>query len=131
MLAESGASTEPGRARRMAKADTETVSVETFAHGLNDKQLACRDNGHAWRPSAVEVVREGRSLGGYVRIFKCAQCRTERRQTLDTSGHVVQNGYVYANGYLAGNVEKGFTRDTFRLEAVNRWLDRHNERKAG
>lgn len=110
---------------------TEVVPVETFAHGLSDKQLACRDNGHVWRPSAIEVVREGRSLGGYLRIFKCAQCRTERRQTLDTHGDVVDNRYVYANGYLADHVEKGFGRQTFRLESVNRWLDSHEERKAG
>jgi ABC-type branched-subunit amino acid transport system substrate-binding protein len=109
----------------------EVVPVETFAHGLSDKQLACRDYGHTWRPSAIEVVREGRTLGGYVRIYKCASCRTERRQTLDSHGDVVQNGYVYANGYLADNVQKGFGRQTFRLESVNRWLDTHQERKAG
>jgi hypothetical protein len=109
----------------------ETITVETFAHTLSDKQLACRELGHVWRPWAVEVVREGRSLGGYVRIFKCNQCRTERRQVLDTSGHVVQNGYNYATGYLADHVERGFSRDTFRLEAVTRWLDRHPTSKAG
>lgn len=109
----------------MASDATGKVPVETFAHDLNDKQLACRELGHVWRPAAVEVVREGRSLGGYVRTFRCSQCRTERRQTLDSHGGIVTNGYVYANGYLATKVEGGFTRDVFRLESIHRWLDRH------
>lgn len=109
---------------------TEIVSVETFAHGLSSRALDCRDRGHVWRPRAVEVVREGRSLGGYVRTFVC-QCRTERHQTLDSRGDVVDNRYVYPDGYLAAHVEKGFGRQAFRLESVNRWLESHAERKAG
>lgn len=112
---------------------TNLVPVETFAHGLSEKALACRDRGHVWRPRSVEVVREGRSLGGYVRTFVC-QCRTERHQTIDPRGDVLQNRYVYPDGYLAGNVEKGFGRQTFRLESVNRWLESHpdiSDRKAG
>ena len=106
------------------------VSVETFAAGLSDKQLACRELGHVWVQWAVEVVREGRRVGGYVRTFKCRQCRSERHQEIDSSGHAVRNGYRYADGYLAAHVQRGFTRDTFRLESVTRWLDSH-ERKAG
>jgi len=106
-------------------AETESVPVETFAHDLNDKQLACRELGHVWRPASVEVVREGRSLGGYVRTFRCRQCRTERRQILDSRGGIVTNGYVYATGYLAKHVVGGFSRDVFRLESIHRWLERH------
>jgi hypothetical protein len=109
--------------------ETKVIPADSFAHGLSDKKLACRELGHVWRPSTVEVVREGRSLGGYLRIFKCAQCRTERRQTLDSHGGIVANGYVYPDGYLAAHVEKGFGREVFRLESVHRWLDRNNERQ--
>lgn len=115
-------------ARRAATDEsTDVVPVETFAHGLSEKHLACRTDQHVWRPSAVEVVREGRSLGGYVRIMRCSQCRTERRQVIDTHGDVLSNRYVYPDGYLAANVERGVRRSAFRLEWVTRWLDSHAE----
>jgi hypothetical protein len=115
------------------KDDDGTVTVETFAHGLNEKVLACRTDQHVWRPRAVEVVREGRSLGGFVRVMRCAQCRTERRQVIDTGGTVLSNRYAYAEGYLAANVEVGVSRAAFRVEWVNRWLDSHPDtaREAG
>jgi hypothetical protein len=105
--------------------ETTAIDVETFAHTLNDKQLRCRELGHVWVAWAVEVVREGRRVGGYSRVFKCRQCRSERHQTIDSRGHVVTNGYRYADGYLATMVRQGFTRDVFRLESVTRWLDAH------
>lgn len=109
-----------------------TVPVETFAHGLTDKQLACRELGHTWVQWGVEVIRAGRRVGGYARVMRCRQCRTERHQTLDSSGAVVNNGYRYSDGYLANHVQKGFTRDVFRLESVTRWLDTHaDQQKAG
>lgn len=111
--------------------DARAVPVETFAHALSDKQLACRDNGHVWVQWDVEVVREGRRVGGYLRTFKCRQCRSERQQVLDSTGHAVRNGYKYVDGYLAANVQRGFGRDAFRLESVTRWLDSHQDRKAG
>ena len=84
-----------------------------------------------WVPWTVEVVHSGSGrngrVGGYVRTMKCRQCRSERRQTLDSSGGVVSNGYGYSDGYLATNVEPGFTRAVFRLEAVVRWVEGHGE----
>lgn len=108
----------------------QTVTVDAFAHGLTDKQLACRELGHVWVQWDVEVIREGRRLGGYSRVMRCRQCRSERRQVLDSTGSVVSNGYRYANGYLADKVQRGFTRDVFRLESVARWLDSHQARDA-
>ena len=103
----------------------EPVSPDTFAHGLSDRMLACRELGHVWRPFTVEVIRERRRVGGYLRVMRCSQCKTERHQLLDSFGAVIQNGYHYTAGYLADNVQKGFSRDTFRLESVTRWLDKH------
>lgn len=111
----------------------ETISADTFAHQLGDKVLACRELGHVWRPHAVEIVRSGersKRIGGYLRIMRCSQCRTERQQLLDSRGSVIRNGYHYPDGYLAAHVERGFTRDTFRLESITRWLDRHPTEQA-
>lgn len=114
----------------MTESDGPTVvPVETFAHGLTDKQLSCRELGHTWVQWDVQVIRESRRVGGYERTMRCRQCRTERRQLLDSFGSVVRNGYRYADGYLAANVQKGFTRDTFRLESVTRWLERHEDKE--
>lgn len=101
----------------------ETVSADTFAAGLKATHLACRDFGHGWRPHTVHAID-----GGYLRVFRCRSCRTERHQTLNTRGHVMQNRYVYADGYLAAHVEPGFSRDVFRLEAVLRFLDLDNRK---
>lgn len=109
----------------------EIVTAERFAHSLGDKVLACRELGHTWRPFAVEPVIERRAIRGFVRVMRCSQCRTERHQTLDGRGGIVDNRYRYPDGYLATNVEPGtYDRATFRLEAVTRWMERHETRKA-
>lgn len=101
------------------------VRADVFAHELPDRMLACRELGHVWQPYRVDPVIERRKVRGYERVMKCKQCKTERVQLLDSRGAVMRNGYRYSTGYLADHVEKGFTRDTFRLESVTRWLDRH------
>lgn len=107
----------------------ETIPVERFAAGLNSRLLACRELHHLWVPWTVEVVHAGRGansrIGGYVRVMRCRQCKTERRQILDSRGGIVSNGYRYAEGYLAKNVASGFGRDAFRLEAIVRFVETH------
>lgn len=102
-----------------------TVAPDTFAHELPARMLACRELGHVWVPWSVDVVRERRRIGGYLRIMKCKQCRAERRQVLDSRAHVVSNSYNYPDGYLAKNVQTGVSRDVFRMEAISRWLESH------
>lgn len=108
-----------------------TVNAETFAAELPAKMLACRELGHRWAPRTVQVVwATKKRVGGYERVMRCTSCHTERVQTLDTRGGVVTNAYRYSDGYLANHVERGFTRDTFRLESVNRWLTAHQDAEA-
>jgi hypothetical protein len=107
----------------MAQQSDRPVSVESFAHGLPQRFLRCRELGHVWRPSTVSREPGG---GGFTRKLRCAECRTERQQLLDSRGHVIRNAYHYPDGYLAdGTVERGhYSRDIFRLEAVIRYLDK-------
>jgi hypothetical protein len=108
---------------------TDEITVERFAASLNSKMLACRELHHLWVPWTVEVVHAGQGkrarVGGYVRVMRCRQCKSERRQILDSRGHVVANGYRYTDGYLASNVARGVdrSRDAFRLEAVVRFVE--------
>jgi hypothetical protein len=101
------------------------VPVETFAAKLTTKQLACRDNGHVWAPFTVRVLVSRNRVAGYERTMQCRQCRSKRRQLLNSTGGVVRNGYDYVDGYLADHVQKGFGREPFRLEAIHRFVDTH------
>lgn len=104
--------------------ETQTVTVETFAAALPARYLRCRELGHVWRPHTVS--REPGGVG-FFRRLRCAECKTEREQLLDGSGHVVRNGYHYSDGYLAdSHVERGgYSRDIFRLESIIRFLDKN------
>lgn len=100
-----------------------TISPETFAAGLNTRVLHCRELGHNWKPWTASYDPKARA---YDRRLRCASCKTQRVQVLDSSGHPVSNRYVYPEGYLAQNVDGvglSALRDVFRLEAVTRFLD--------
>ena len=102
---------------------TESVSVDTFAAGLGDRVLHCRELGHVWRPLTVSWDAKARA---YDRRLRCSSCRTVRVQVVTGKGHVLSNRYEYAPGYLAQGVEIGRgDRDTFRREALTRFLDQH------
>lgn len=103
-------------------ADEPEVSVETFAAGLPEKFLHCRELGHTWRPFTVQFDSVARA---YDRVLRCSRCYTRRIQTLTTSGHIVSSRYDYVNGYQAKNVAmpRGGVRDVYRLESIVRFLD--------
>lgn len=104
--------------------DSAVRDAETFAAGLSRKQLHCRELGHEWRDSTVSWDAEARC---YDRALVCRNCRTIRRQLLDSRGHVLTNSYKYADGYLATKVQnrENLSRDVFRVEAITRWLSAH------
>lgn len=109
---------------------SDVLSVESFAASLNNRVLACRELHHLWVPWTVEVIHAGNAkslrVGGYVRTMKCRQCKTLRRQILDSLGNIVSNSYRYADGYLASNVEHGtVSRNAFRLEALTRFIEQN------
>lgn len=115
--------------RRVPDEDPATpVPVDTFAARLTDKWLRCRELGHQWRPLHATWEPESRT---FHRALRCPSCHTERRQVLNSHGGVVSNGYVYADGYLATNVEGAVSgrRDVFRLEAVIRTMEPTEVRK--
>ena len=103
-----------------------TITAEEFAAELSDRLLHCRELGHTWRPFTVSFDKSSRS---YDRRLRCASCRTIRKQLLDSRGHVIRNGYDYSDGYLAKNLERGGSRDAYRVEAIVRFLN-HSEAQA-
>lgn len=103
--------------------DEPTVSIESFAHGLTESFLACRELGHVWQPFTASYDK---GSGAIDRKLRCRRCKTERVQVITMSGHVLSNHYRYSNGYQATNVESGvrYSRDVFRIEAVTRFLEK-------
>lgn len=117
-----------GRRTVKVSDDNAEVSAESFAHGLTDKYLQCRELGHVWRPWTVDYDRKSRS---FFRALRCSSCKTIRKQVLDSTGHVISNAYQYADGYMAKHLQPGtYSRDVFRLEALTRFLDSHAAAKA-
>ena len=95
--------------------------VESFAAGLDQSHLLCRELGHLWSPWTAGLT-DG---GGYVRILRCPRCLTERHQVLDGRAHVVSNVYRYPDGYQHKGLGRivGEGRDMLRLESITRTLD--------
>lgn len=117
--------------RRAPRKDDKPRDAAAFAQTLTDKALHCRELGHEWRDHTVTWDARGRIFD---RALRCRSCGTVRRQVLDRRGHVISNGYRYAEGYLATTVRdrSDLSRDVFRLEALTRWLETHNTtREAG
>jgi len=107
--------------------EPDVVDADTFAAGLSDRFLRCRELGHQWRPHAAAYDPKA---GVYDRVLRCGGCRTTRHQVLNSRGHVISNHYRYPENYLAKNLERGsYSRDVFRLEAVVRFID-HSSGKA-
>lgn len=105
--------------------ETPAVDVATFADGLTDKVLHCRELGHVWRAHTVNWDSDARA---YDRRLLCTSCRTVRVQLLSEHGHIVSNRYIYADGYLATGVQIGRgERDTFRRVALLRFLGKQQQ----
>jgi hypothetical protein len=117
------------RATRRAAEDPNIRDVPAFAQGMTDKQLHCRELGHEWRHHTATWDEKARVFD---RALRCRNCGSVRRQVLDRRGHVIRNGYNYAEGYLATKVmnREGLSRDVFRLEALTRILDDTNTKGA-
>jgi hypothetical protein len=116
--------------RRIGRADPDIRDASSFAQSLTDKALHCRELGHEWRDHTVAFDQKARVFD---RALRCRSCGTIRRQILDRRGHVIRNGYQYADGYLASKVlnRTDLSRDVFRLEALTRWMEANQTSKAG
>jgi hypothetical protein len=117
--------------RRARREEPDLRDAPSFAQSLSDKQLHCRELGHEWRD---HTVTWDQAASVFDRALRCRSCGTIRRQVLDRRGHVLRNGYTYADGYLAAKVQNrdGLNnRDVFRLEALTRWLEHNQAPKAG
>lgn len=112
-------SSRPGLTLVEAPRYADVGEVETFAEGLPDKYLHCRELGHLWRPYSGGRFAEG---DGFTRILKCHRCRTKREQEIDGRGMILANKYIYPEGYQVEGLGRivGEGRGVLRLQSMIR-----------
>jgi hypothetical protein len=106
------------------------AAAEELARELPDTYLMCRELMHSWKPRSAGWLAGERV---FERVVRCSRCKTEKHQTLSSSGEVLSSHYVYPDGYLAKNLGRivGDGRDALRLEAVNRLVGRTDTKPGG
>lgn len=96
--------------------------VQDFAAGLSISHLHCRELGHNWRPW---VARWDGEHNAYERALRCTRCKTQRWETIGSTGAKLGAHYKYPDGYTAqpgmGRIV-GEGRDALRLESLGRAL---------
>lgn len=68
---------------------------------LDNEFLSCREINHPWVELDTDHVREyyPKPSFGWLRVFLCPRCETERRDIIDTYGEVTSRSYNYPDGY--------------------------------
>lgn len=99
------------------------AAAEELARELPDAYLTCRELMHSWKPRTAGWLAGERV---FERVIRCSRCKTEKHQTLSSTGEVLTSHYVYPDGYLAKNLGRivGDGRDALRLEALTRLVDK-------
>lgn len=106
----------------------ELKEVESFAQGLPDKYLECRELGHNWKPYTASSTGEGT----WLRTLACNRCRTKREQEISDRGIVMKNQYIHPEGYLHAGMGRivGDGRGLLRLESITRSVTKFELRDA-
>lgn len=109
----------PGLTLVQAPHYADVGEVESFAEGLSDAFLHCRELGHLWRPYSGGRHSDGT---GFARILKCHRCRTKREQDIDSRGMILSNKYIYPEGYQVQGLGRiiGEGRGVLRLQSLSR-----------
>lgn len=101
----------------------DTDEVKSFAAGLSEGYLQCRDIGHVWKfRTGGELHDEKDRIVGWFRTFRCPTCKSEREQKMDERGLILGGSYKYPDGYLLTGLGRivGEGRGALRLEAIKR-----------
>jgi len=97
--------------------------VAEWAADLPDEYLECRDYGHKFKPWAIRFDEEHNA---YVRVARCASCKSTRPEWLGLGGSRDKANISYRDGYLApagsGRLRME-ERNQLRLESVTRQLN--------
>lgn len=86
---------------------------------LAPEHLECREF-HLWDELDADTVRETypRPSFGWLRIYICMRCKTEKREIINTYGYVESRQYTYPDGYLMEDPVKG--KYLYRKEIARR-----------
>ena len=108
--------------RRSSVKFAEVDEVATQAETWSDEVLNCRTYNHNWVPSQA-AWEEGGSILHVV--HSCERCTTQKHMEMSQSGHVYNQWYEYADGYLSKGLGRiaGDARDLLRITSVTRTFD--------
>jgi hypothetical protein len=111
------------RSRPAQRQSLRAPELSSWAEGLPERFLACRDFGHSWRSYSATFSRAERQ---YRRELHCSRCRTGKVQWLTITGHVESTHYVYPDGYnrpAASGAYDASVRDLIRLTHLTNALE--------
>lgn len=97
--------------------------VETLGKaldGMDPDHVACRDFNHSWKDFGAKWYP---SLNYYEQILRCLRCGTQKFRYLSKTGHVLDQHYEYAPGYLMPQGMGRLStedRDSIRLASIKR-----------
>lgn len=95
------------------------AEVSSWAEGLPDNFLRCRELSHNWSPYTASINNRTRTI---YRVLRCTRCKARKHQDLTPRGHVVRTHIQYAEGFLHKGKGRivGEARDVLRLASVMR-----------
>ena len=97
--------------------------VADWAAELPDEYLECRDYGHKFKPWAIRFDDEHNA---YVRVARCASCKSTRPEWLGLGGAREKANIAYRDGYLAPAGSGRLVmedRNALRMESITRQLN--------
>jgi len=97
--------------------------VADWAAELPDEYLECRDYGHKFKPWAIRFDDEHNA---YVRVARCASCKSTRPEWLGLGGAREKANISYRDGYLAPAGSGRLVmedRNALRMESITRQLN--------
>jgi hypothetical protein len=99
------------------------ADVASWAGGLSESFLMCREIGHSWRPFSAHWIAEDDCFD---RTLRCTRCKTKRVQMLSAHGAIVSSQYIYPDGYQSNGMGRivGDGRDALRLESLQRLVEK-------
>ena len=95
------------------------ATFEAQLASYSDEFISCRDWGHNWKPAtASRDINDG----SIRRTLTCSTCGTDRNQTLDNSGFIINTSYVYRAGYQIPGIGRldSHHRAAIRLASIRR-----------
>jgi len=99
-----------------------TVTIPGYIRNYDKSFLMCRDIGHNWSYTVVQIIRNrSRHLRGYRQEMQCSTCSTIKYRWINPDGTVGSASYRYPDLYLIPSEIGRLSEDraALRLAAIH------------